>query len=66
MITELRCPGTMHGKLDDDVIEVKCRRRSCGSKPGVVVLHRFNVHTGELVLTKRFAEPGKVGANASR
>lgn len=66
MKTELRCPGTMHGKLEDDVIEVKCRRRTCGSQRGVVVLHRFNIHTGELVNTQRFAEPRKVEAHASR
>lgn len=63
---ELRCPGTMHGKLEDDAIEVKCRRRSCGSKIGVVVLHRFSIHTGELVSTRRFAEPGKGEVHASR
>lgn len=66
MKTELRCPSTMHGKLDDKVVEMKCRRRACGSEPGVVVLHRFNIHTGELVETRRFADPGKVGSHAHR
>ena len=57
MQKELRCAGTMHGKLDDDILEIKCRRRSCGHRDGTVVLHRFNIHTGELVDTKRFADP---------
>lgn len=61
MKVELRCPSTMHGKLQDDFIEVKCRRRSCGFKAGTVVLHRFDIHTGALVDTKRFADPRKAG-----
>lgn len=65
MKRELRCPSTMHGKLSDDLIEVKCRRRSCGSTAGVVVLHRFSVHTGELVSTRRFADPRKGNPHAA-
>lgn len=59
MITELRCGGTMHGKLDivDGKLEVKCGRRSCGAKRGVVVLHTFDLSTGEMVGTRRFADP---------
>lgn len=58
---ELRCGGTMHGKLDTQMmtLEVKCGRRSCGSGRGVVVLHTFDLMTGELVGTKRFADPAK-------
>ena len=57
---ELRCGGTMHGRiLDDHRIEVKCKRRSCGHKPGVVVLHIFNIQSGELLDTKRFTDPRK-------
>lgn len=66
MKTELRCRATMHAKLADGLLEIKCRRRSCGAQPGVVVLHRFNIHTGELVDTKRFADPRKEAAHASR
>jgi hypothetical protein len=49
----------MHGILSDDgrTIEVKCQRRSCGVKRGVVVLHTFDLATGELVDTSRFREP---------
>lgn len=59
MIIELRCGNTMHGKLDvvDGQLEVKCGRRSCGAKRGVVVLHTFNLATGKLVRTDRFADP---------
>jgi hypothetical protein len=43
--------------MGDDFIEVKCRSRFCGSGSGVVVLHRFSRATGELMSTKRFADP---------
>lgn len=54
---ELRCDNSLHGTVEDGVFTVKCRSRFCGSRAGVVVLHRFNVHTGELVQTLMFAEP---------
>lgn len=56
---ELRCAGTMHGKLDihNGKLEVKCGRRGCGAGRGVVVLHTFDVTTGNLVGTKRYADP---------
>lgn len=56
---ELRCAGTMHGKLDirDGKLEVKCGRRGCGAGGGVVVLHTFDVTTGNLVGTQRYADP---------
>lgn len=59
MIVELRCAGTMHAKLDiaDGKLEVKCGRRGCGATRGVVVLHTFDVTTGHMVGTKRFADP---------
>lgn len=55
---ELRCErGLLHGIiLPDGLLEVKCRSRFCGSVAGVVVLHRFNVHTGE-VTTRRYRDP---------
>lgn len=58
---ELRCGGTMHGRMDGQLLEVKCHRRTCGSKPGVVVLHTFDTTTGELVKTERYANPPKEG-----
>jgi hypothetical protein len=59
MITELRCGGNMHGKLDivNGKLEVKCRRRGCGAKRGVVVLHTFELSTGKMVGTRKFADP---------
>jgi hypothetical protein len=62
---ELRCSGTMHGKLDlrELKLEVKCGRRGCGAGRGVVVLHTFDVITGKLVGTKRFADPVKKEVN---
>jgi hypothetical protein len=59
---ELRCGGTMHAKLlDDRILEVKCGRRSCGAKRGVVVLHTFDLNSGQMVGTARYAEPPKEG-----
>jgi hypothetical protein len=55
---ELRCEqGLLHGiVLPDGTLEVKCHSRFCGHMPGVVVLHRFDVHTGE-VTTRRYRDP---------
>ena len=66
MQTELRCPGTMHARLVGDTLEFKCRRRSCGYQRGVVVIHAFSIHTGELVETRRFADPKIEVNNAPR
>jgi hypothetical protein len=64
---ELRCGGTMHGKLDQQLLEVKCGRRGCGAKRGVVVLHTFDLKTGNMVGTKRYADPVREEeSNASR
>ncbi len=59
MILEIRCDGTMHARFDAEKqwLEVKCVRRRCGATAGVTVLHRFNIHTSELVETVRFASP---------
>lgn len=61
MPQELRCGGTLHGILSEDhrYLEVKCKRRSCGSKRGIVVLHIFDIQTGELHQTKKFSDPVK-------
>jgi len=60
---ELRCMGTMHGILSDDLtsIEVKCKRRSCGAFPGIIILHTFDLETGKLLKTKKYAEPNMRG-----
>lgn len=66
---ELRCAsGILHGILDEGVIEFRCRSNRCGHEPGVVVIHGFDVLTGEIVKTSVFAEPntGRSKANADR
>jgi hypothetical protein len=58
---ELRCGNTMHGILREGrYLEVKCKRRPCGAKPGVVVLHIFDLTTGLLTGTKRYRDPHKM------
>lgn len=61
----LRCAGkTIHGRmLDDHTLEVKCKRRACGVRPGVIVLHSFDIRTGEITETRKFANPRKEVAN---
>jgi hypothetical protein len=63
---ELRCEGNkLHGLVieEDDVkpqgiVEFRCDSRWCGANPGLVVLHRFNLDTGE-IHTKKYREPPK-------
>lgn len=63
---ELRCPGNkLHGMIAGDIIEVKCDSKFCGAKSGVVVLHKFNNSTGELVGTNRFKDPRKEQVDGS-
>jgi hypothetical protein len=59
-MTEIRCRGKLHGILiGNDTVEIKCRSALCGAKSGVVVLHEFNVHTGQIIKTRKFADPRK-------
>lgn len=61
MAKVVRCQGKRQALLIDDCTwEVKCDSRVCGAGPGKVVLHRFDVHTGELLETLRFRDPGRV------
>ncbi len=64
-MVELRCPFLMHGKLiaDEQRIEIKCKSHFCGAKSGVVVLHYFDIHTGELIETKKFQDATKLITN---
>lgn len=57
---ELRCEHKMYGRLVDGLLEVKCGSAFCGKEPGVVVLHQFDVETGELVKTLRFKDTPKI------
>jgi len=66
---ELRCGAKKHGELiaEGTLLEVKCSSRFCGHQPGTVVLHRFDVVTGELVESAQFKDPNrKEKGNASR
>lgn len=54
---EFRCANSLHFKRLGDVIEVKCRSKRCGAGGGNVVLHRFNINTGELVETQQYKDP---------
>lgn len=60
MPVDLSCPNrSRHAVLYPElgVVEVKCDRSHCGSGKGKVVLHRYNIQTGELTETLRFADP---------
>jgi hypothetical protein len=58
MANELRCPNRkLFGIIDDGVIEVKCNSNRCGARSGVVILHRFDIHTGNFLETKVFLDP---------
>lgn len=60
---ELRCPSRMHGIVELKTIEVKCRSARCGARKGAVVLHSFDLSSGELIETKKFKEPGALFEN---
>lgn len=64
---DLRCGNTLHGRLTDNRwLEVKCKRRACGYVKGKVILHTIDILTGEVVSTRRFAEPkNRRSGNAS-
>lgn len=56
---ELRCEGRLFGVLSEDhsTIEVKCTRRKCGYKPGLVVLHQLSLSTGQVKATNIYQDP---------
>lgn len=46
---ELRCRAKKHGEaVDDHTVEVKCSSVFCGAGPGKVVIHRFDLRSGEV------------------
>jgi hypothetical protein len=54
---ELRCDSKKHGVLIEPgfgILEVKCDSRFCGARTGAIVLHRFDLTTGEMVDTHRY------------
>lgn len=61
MGVELRCGKRLHGILTSDgVLEVSCRSALCGHRDGVVVIHRFDVNTGDLIDTKFYKDSTEV------
>jgi hypothetical protein len=58
---DLRCEFKKHAELVEGALEVKCRSALCGARGGVVVIHRFDALSGELLGTQRFAEPPEGG-----
>ena len=61
MEVDLRCSSKKHAILilDKNLIEIKCDSRFCGAQRGVVILHRFDLGTGEMTQTMQFKSPGK-------
>lgn len=53
---DLRCDNKFHGRISHGVFEVMCRSAFCGKQPGVVVMHYFDLKTGEMT-TKKYKEP---------
>lgn len=61
MAIELRCDMRLHGFLSGDgVLEIACRSRLCGHEPGVLVIHQFDVHTGEFLGTNRYKDASEL------
>jgi hypothetical protein len=57
-VQELRCENRiLFGTMDGTVLEVRCRSARCGKEPGVIIIHRFSLHTGDLVGTKKYRDP---------
>jgi hypothetical protein len=58
---ELRCGAKLHGIMDErnHAIEIRCRSKFCGYRPGVVVVHRFSTLDWELIDTRVFRDPNK-------
>ncbi len=59
---ELRCAFKLHGILltsSCGTLEVKCDSQLCGASKGLIILHRFDLETGDLSETLRFKQPKK-------
>lgn len=63
---QLRCRSKLQGIIKEypngkRLFEIRCKDKYCTDrKPGIVVLHYFNVETGELVDTVKFRDPKAV------
>lgn len=55
---ELRCKeGKLFGILVEGVLEVRCQSKFCGHAPGVAIIHRFSLETGEMLSDRRYRVP---------
>jgi hypothetical protein len=55
---DLRCPSRIQGIITDTgLLEIKCSAKHCGAVSGIVVLHYFDLATGEMVDTKKYNNP---------
>jgi len=63
MAIELRCEGNLYGIYDPETntVEVRCKRRKHGARPGIIVLHTLSLTTGQVVKTGEFKDPAIVG-----
>jgi hypothetical protein len=62
MGVELRCGKRLHGVLTDDgYLEISCRSALCGHRDGVVVIHKFDAITGELINTMQYKDASQAG-----
>jgi hypothetical protein len=61
--TQLRCRSKLHGIMKpqpdgSELLEIRCKDKWCAERgAGLVVLHYFNVDTGELIKTKKYRDP---------
>jgi hypothetical protein len=60
---DLRCNHKKFAEIleEEGVLEIKCSSSFCGAGPGTVVLHRFDLQSGKMVETRKYAEPRKGG-----
>lgn len=55
---DLRCDSKKHAVLvPGEYLEVKCDSRFCGAQRGTVVLHRFDLQTGDMIKTIQYKNP---------
>jgi hypothetical protein len=57
---DLRCPGKKHAVVVEPstgVVEIKCDSQVCTRRPRRVILHRWNLATGELKETISYRDP---------
>jgi hypothetical protein len=57
---QLRCDnGILFGILDGGIFKVKCRSKRCGARVGAVIIHDFDVHSGNLLSTHKYRDPAR-------